>query len=59
MDLQEEVKTHTRKVEAGEQVRYGQACPGCGTAEKKFFRLHDRRRYARAPLGWTAVRLFP
>jgi hypothetical protein len=25
-------------VEAGERVRYAQACPGCGEVEKKFFR---------------------
>ena len=44
MDLQEEVKTYTRKVEAGEQVRYGQACPACGSTDKESFRLYDRRR---------------
>ena len=44
MDLQEEVKTHTRRVEAGERVRYGQACPRCGAAKEEFFRLHDCRR---------------
>ena len=33
MDLQEEVKTHTRRVEAGERVRYkGQRTLGCGYA---------------------------
>ena len=52
MDFEEEVKSHTRRVESGERVRYGQACPGCGTAEKKSFRLHDcRRRKFRLVLG--------
>lgn len=44
MDLQEEIKTHTRRVEAGERVRYGQACPHCGAAKDEFFRVHDCRR---------------
>lgn len=44
MDFEEEVKTHTRRVEAGERVRYGQACPHCGAAKEEFFRMHDRRR---------------
>jgi hypothetical protein len=44
MDFEEEVKTHTRRVEAGERVRYGQACPRCGAAEKESFRWHDCRR---------------
>jgi transposase len=44
MDLQEEVKAHTRRVEAGERVRYGQACPHCGVATDDFFRMHDCRR---------------
>ena len=44
MDLEKEVKTHTRRVESGERLRYAQACPRCGAVEKKFFRLHDCRR---------------
>jgi transposase len=52
MDVLEEVKTHTRRVESGERVRYGQACPRCGTAKEEFFRLHDcRRRKFRLVLG--------
>jgi DNA-directed RNA polymerase subunit RPC12/RpoP len=52
MDLQEEVKAHTRRVEAGERVRYGQACPHCGVAKDVFFRMHDcRRRTFRLVLG--------
>jgi hypothetical protein len=52
MDVQEEVKIHTRKMEAGERVRYAQACPGCGAVEKKLFRMHDcRRRKFRLVLG--------
>ena len=43
MCVEEEVKTHTRRVEAGELVRYSQVCPGC-RAEERSFRLHDRRR---------------
>ncbi len=51
MDFEEEVKTHTRRVEAGERVRYGQACPGCGAVEGPF-RWHDcRRRKFRLVLG--------
>jgi transposase len=61
MDLQEEVKTHTRRVELGERVRYGQACPGCGAVEEEFFRIHDCRRrkfrllverYIQVALSW-------
>ena len=37
MDLEEEVKTHTRRVEGGERVRYGQACPRCGAAKEELF----------------------
>jgi transposase len=44
MDLEKEVKTHTQRVEAGERVRYVQACPGCGAAKEEFFRVHDCRR---------------
>lgn len=52
MDLQEEVKTHTRRVEAGERVRYGHACPQCGASEEKCFGLHDcRRRKFRLVIG--------
>jgi hypothetical protein len=42
MCVEQEIKTHTRRVESGELVFYGQACPGCGGQEG--FRLHDRRR---------------
>lgn len=52
MDVQEEVKAHTRRVERGERVRYGRTCPRCGMAEEEFFRLHDcRRRKFRVVLG--------
>ena len=44
MDFEEEVKTHTRRVEKGERVRYGQACPCCGAAKEELFRLYDCRR---------------
>jgi hypothetical protein len=44
MDFEEEVKAHTQRVERGERVRYGQACPCCGAAKEELFRLHDRRR---------------
>jgi len=51
MDIKEEVKTHTRRVEAGERVRYG-ACPRCGAVEEESFRLHDcRRRKFRLVIG--------
>jgi hypothetical protein len=61
MDWQEEVKAHTRRVEAGERVRYGQACPGCGAAKDECFRMHDCRRrkfrlvverYIQVALSW-------
>ena len=52
MDLEEEVKTHTWRVGAGERPRYGQACPRCGLAKEEFFRVHDcRRRKFRLVLG--------
>lgn len=61
MDLEAEVKAHTQRVEGGKQVRYGQACPGCGAAKEEFFRVHDCRRrkfrlvverYIRVALSW-------
>ena len=52
MDIEDEVMAHTRRVQAGERVRYGQACPHCGAAEEDGFRLHDcRRRKFRLVLG--------
>ena len=58
MDIEEEVKSHTRRVEAGEPVRYG-ACPDCGAVDQQDFRLHDcRRRKFRLVLGgWIQVAL--
>ncbi len=51
MDLLEELKTHSRRVLAGERVRYG-ACPCCGAVDDEIFRLHDcRRRKFRLVLG--------
>jgi DNA-directed RNA polymerase subunit RPC12/RpoP len=44
MDLEQDVKTHTKRVESGERVRYAQACPHCGAADEKPFRLYDCRR---------------
>jgi transposase len=41
MSLEEEIKAHTERVEAGDPVRYSQGCPRCaaqGTA-----RVHDCR----------------
>ena len=37
MDLEEEVKTHTRRVEGGERVRYGHACPVVERPRKSSF----------------------
>jgi transposase-like protein len=42
MDWEQEVKTHTDRVEAGKLLRYSKQCPCC--ASKEEFRLHDRRR---------------
>ena len=47
MCLEQEIKTHTRRVEAGERLCYSEACPHCGCEVKEVkepFRLHDRRR---------------
>ena len=41
MSLEEEVKAHTRRVEAGQPLRYCEACPRCGVDEE--FRVHDCR----------------
>lgn len=52
MDLEQDVKTHTKRVESGERVRYAQACPHCGAADEKPFGLHDcRRRKFRLVIG--------
>jgi len=45
MDLQEEVKTRIRRVEAGERARYCQACPRWGAVEETCFRLLDCTTY--------------
>ena len=42
MCVEQEIKTHTRRVESGELVFYGKMCPGCNSRER--FRMHDRRR---------------
>jgi len=42
MSLEEEIKTHTRRVELGERVCFCKACPAC--AAQPSFKLHDRRR---------------
>ena len=42
MSLEEEIKTHTRRVESGERVCFCKACPAC--AAQSCFKLHDRRR---------------
>jgi len=61
MDFEEEVKAHTQRVERGERVRYGRACPCCGAAKEEFFRMHDCRRrkfrlivgrYVQVALSW-------
>ena len=41
MSLEEEVKTHTRAVEAGEATQYFEVCPCCGLADD--FRVYDCR----------------
>ena len=41
MCLEDKVNAHTRRVEAGQPVRYCEACPRCGACEE--FRVHDCR----------------
>ena len=41
MSPEEKVKVHTRCVEAGQAVRYCEACPCCGVCEE--FRVYDCR----------------
>ena len=41
MSPEEKVKSHTRCVEAGQAVRYCEACPRCGAAVRGF--VHDCR----------------
>jgi len=52
MDLQEEVKAHTRRVETGERVRYGPSMSPLWNGRNELFRMHDcRRRTFRLVLG--------
>ena len=41
MDLEQEIKSHSARVEAGERVCYAKACLYCGA--DKAFQWHDRR----------------
>ena len=41
MSVEEQVKSHTRQVDAGVPVRYGEGCPHCPNSEA--FRVHDCR----------------
>jgi len=41
MSLEEKVKAHTARIEAGRPVRYCEACPRCGGCEE--FHVHDCR----------------
>jgi hypothetical protein len=41
MSLEEQVKSHTQRVEAGQPVQYFQVCPHCTASES--FRVHDCR----------------
>ena len=41
MSVEEQVKSHTRQVEAGLPVLYGEACPHCHHSEA--FHAHDCR----------------
>ena len=41
MSVEEQVKSHTQRVEAGEAVLYGEACPFCPNDDA--FHVHDCR----------------
>lgn len=41
MSVEEEIKAHTQRVEAGDPIRYCQICPGCGAEGAA--RVHDCR----------------
>lgn len=43
MSVEQEVKSHTQQVEAGEPMRYGTGCPGCPNSSPESFRVHDCR----------------
>lgn len=43
MSVEEEVKSHTQQVEAGNPVRYGTGCPHCPNTTPQSFRVHDCR----------------
>lgn len=43
MSVEQEVKSHTQRVEAGEPVWYGACCPGCPNSDPQSFRVHDCR----------------
>jgi hypothetical protein len=44
MTTEEEIKDHTRKLEAGEHTCYCQACPYCGVEPEQAFSVHECRR---------------
>ena len=43
MSVEEQVKSHTRRVEAGEPLRYGNGCPSPRCRNTESFHVHDCR----------------
>jgi hypothetical protein len=43
MSVEDQVKSHTQRVEIGEPVRYGAGCPHCHCHQSDSFRVHDCR----------------
>ena len=44
MSTEQEIKDHTRKIEAGERPCFCQACPHCAAEPEKSFAVHQCRR---------------
>jgi len=58
MTTEQEIKDHTRKLEAGEQPCYRQACPHCAVKPEQPFRVHQCRRRTFRLLVERCVRVY-
>ena len=56
--MEQEIKDHTRKIEAGEHICYCQACPHCAVEPERPFRVHQCRRRTFRILVEGCVRVY-
>ena len=58
MTTEQEIKDHSRKMEAGEQTCYCRACSHCGVEPERPFRVHQCRRRTFRILVERCVRVY-